>query len=106
MGSLAREFRTDELSQNHAVSSVLPKSHLEPLLSSEYLTYIHRRTGATVTVEDDRMEKGFCNVMIAGPLPAIYLAHMVVMKSYHDKERERQPPARIRARNPRKHKNP
>jgi len=90
MDLLARDFRDGELDRNHAVSCTLPRSHIDTLVEGggEYIAYIERRTGTSVTISDGEID-GYSNMMITGPLLSVYTAHMAVMKTYHDKESER-----------------
>eukprot|EP00413_Alexandrium_margalefii_P003911 CAMPEP_0204519242 /NCGR_PEP_ID=MMETSP0661-20131031/4631_1 /ASSEMBLY_ACC=CAM_ASM_000606 /TAXON_ID=109239 /ORGANISM="Alexandrium margalefi, Strain AMGDE01CS-322" /LENGTH=106 /DNA_ID=CAMNT_0051524739 /DNA_START=114 /DNA_END=430 /DNA_ORIENTATION=- len=68
----------------------MPCSHIEVILQgdAEYIAYLERRTGTTISLSEGDAE-GYMNLMIAGPLLAVYAAHMAVMKTYHDQEHER-----------------
>mmetsp|Transcript_33460 Transcript_33460/g.77742 ORF Transcript_33460/g.77742 Transcript_33460/m.77742 type:complete len:443 (+) Transcript_33460:80-1408(+) len=90
MELFSREFCDGDLDRNHAVSCTLPSSHMDLLFAGEgsYIAYLERRSGTRFNVNKADVE-GYSNVMITGPLLSVYVAHMALMKTYHDQENER-----------------
>jgi len=88
MTQFAHQFQEGNLDKKHAVTCTLPREHIDTLLDGGgdcYVAYIERRTGTEVNIGEGGAD-GYSNLMITGPLLSVYLAHMAVMKTYHDKE--------------------
>jgi hypothetical protein len=87
MDLFTRNFQDGNLDRNHAVSCTLPRQHVDALFEGggDYVAYVERRTGTEVNIGEGCAD-GYSNLMITGPLLSVYLAHLAVMKTYHDKE--------------------
>eukprot|EP00927_Polykrikos_kofoidii_P037515 TRINITY_DN3168_c0_g1_i3.p1 TRINITY_DN3168_c0_g1~~TRINITY_DN3168_c0_g1_i3.p1 ORF type:complete len:456 (-),score=96.31 TRINITY_DN3168_c0_g1_i3:197-1564(-) len=92
--STSDQFPIGAQERDHAIRCDLPKSRVAELVGTrgDYVAYVERTSGAKVTFEESGPEGNadFRTVMVTGPLIPAYMAHMMLMRRYHEKERERE----------------
>jgi len=103
MQALADDFIPGALNMAHAVSCDLPNYRIGGLIGrkGEYINNVQRETGAQVIFNDlpKGSEATHRTMTVTGPLMAVYAAHMMMMKRFHEEEAREEaeanpPPAR------------
>merc|ERR1740121_2132930 len=94
MRELISQFPEGALDCAHAVSCDLPSHRVGALIGrkGEFVHHVQKVTGTTANFSEAPKggEVKHRNLTIQGPLMAVYAAHMMMMKKYHeDEERER-----------------
>jgi len=89
---LASEFPPGATEMDHAISCDLPNNRVGALIGrkGEHVMAVERQTGAKIAFEEGRREQDveYRTITITGPLLSVYNAHMILMKTYHEKEIE------------------
>jgi len=88
--TMVDDFVPGALHMAHAVSCDLPNYRIGGLIGrkGEYINRVQRETGAQVIFNDvpKGSEVTHRTMTVTGPLLAVYAAHMMMMKSFHEQE--------------------
>jgi len=86
--SLVDQFPPGALSMAHAVSCDLPNYRVGGLIGrrGDYINHVQRETGTQVVFSDANSEVTHRTMTVTGPLVAVYAAHMMMMKRFHEDE--------------------
>jgi len=89
---LVSEFPRGSLDMAHAINCVLPKERVSALIGRNggHIKHVRKLTGATCEFEDMRDSDTHSNLVVSGPLCAVYYAHMLIMRRYHEEEARKQ----------------
>merc|ERR1712232_565435 len=84
MKALAEDFPRNALEMGYQVSLTLPVEKIDALEEAGHIEHIAERTQTEIT--KDAAKDDLCTIYITGHLQWVHLAHMAVIKGYHDTE--------------------
>merc|ERR1712083_354050 len=90
MGEVRDEFPEDTLDIDYEINCQLPDDRIGSLIGDRgsNVKWVEDTTGASVKFSKKDDDPSNRTMTISGPLQAVYMAHMLMMKQYHVSEQE------------------